>query len=202
MNYTIETVLIAEDERQLAEQYAKILDAEYDVVTANSGTEALEVVDESVDAMFLDRRMPGPSGGEVLKQLRDRDHDYPVAMLTAVRPDWDIVEMRFDDYLLKPVDMQELLDATERLEALGAIEREAREYVRQNITQASLEGEKDASKLASSEEFRALKSELSDRSSEIGDITDDLSPAETELIINTISRNLGPPSSGSPGREY
>lgn len=189
MSYTIQTILIVEDEKPLADIYTKILDADYDVVTTHSGTEALEV-DESVDAVFLDRKMPGLSGGEVLKRLRDRGHDYPVAMLTAVRPDWDIVEMGFDDYLLKPVDIDDLHDATERLEILGGIEREVREYIRQNIKQASLEGQKDASKLASSEEFEMLKSDVSNRSSELGDVTTDLSQAETELIIDTISRNL------------
>lgn len=192
MSHTIRTVLIVEDEKRLADLYAETLSAEYDVVTAYSGTEALEVADESVDAVFLDRKMPGLSGGEVLERLRDRGYDYPVAMLTAVRPDWDIVEMGFDDYLLKPVDAQDLRDATERLETLGGIEREVREYVRQNIKQASLEAEKDASKLAASDEFEALKSDVSNRSSELGDVTADLSQAETELIIGTISRSLGP----------
>ncbi|MFB6256401.1 MAG: response regulator transcription factor [Haloplanus sp.] len=123
-------MLIVEDETRLADLYAEILGADYDVVTAYSGTEALDVADESVDAVFLDRKMPGLSGGEVLERLRDRGHDYPVAMLTAVRPDWDIAEMGFDDYLLKPVDAQDLHNATERLETLGGIEREVREYVR------------------------------------------------------------------------
>jgi DNA-binding response OmpR family regulator len=201
MSYTIETILIVEDERKLADLYAEILDAEYDVVTAYSGTEALEVVDDSVDAVFLDRRMPGPSGGEVLERLRDRGHDCPVAMLTAVRPDWDIVEMGFDDYLLKPVDVQDLLDTTERLETLGAIEREAREYIRQNIKQASLEGEKDASELASNEAFEQLKADLSSRSSGLEDVTADLSRTETELIVDTISRQLDSPERESTDRE-
>lgn len=200
MNYTIETILIVEDENLLADQYAEILSADYHVVTAYSGTEALEV-DESVDAAFLDRKLPGPSGGEVLKRLRHQGYDYPVTMLTAVEPDWDIVEMGFDDYLLKPVDMDELYAATERLEILGEIEREAREYIRQNIKKASLEGEKDASELASSEEFEALRADVSDKSSGLGDITADLSQAETELIIDTISRNLGAPKNEFTGRE-
>ena len=188
--YTVETVLLVEDEERLADHYAEVLNMDYDVVTAYSGTEALEIVDDSVDAVLLDRKMPGPAGGEVLEQLRERGYEYPVAMLTAVRPDWDIVAMRFDDYLLKPVDIQDLRDAVERLEALGGIEREKREYIRQNIKQASLEGQKDAAKLTSSEAFNELKSDLSDTGSELGDITADLSPAETELIIETISRNL------------
>jgi two-component system response regulator CpxR len=201
MSYTIETVLIVEDEKRLAEQYAQVLETDYEVVTAYSGAEALEVADETVDAVFLDRKMPGLSGSDVLERLRDRGHDDPVAMLTAVRPDWDVLEMGFDDYLLKPVDIHELHEAAERLEALGAIEREAREYIRQNIKQASLEGEKDASKLASSQEFEALKSDVSDRSSEVGDATADLSQAETALIIDAISRNLGSTKTNSTGRE-
>jgi DNA-binding response OmpR family regulator len=199
MSYTIETVLIVEDEKPLAGLYAEILDADYDVVTAHSGTEALEVVDESVDAVLLDRKIPGPSGGEVLERLRNRGYDRPVAMITAVRPDWDIVEMGFDDYLRKPVDTEDLRDATERLEALGAIGPETRDYIRQVITQSSLEGEKDASKLASSEKFEELKSDVSDRSADLGDVTADLSQAETELIIDTISRNLDAPRDGSTG---
>jgi DNA-binding response OmpR family regulator len=201
MTDTVETVLIVEDERLLADQYAEILGTDYDVVTAYSGTEALEIADETVDAVFLDRKMPGLSGSEVLERLRDRGYDCPVAMITAVRPDWDIVEMGFDDYLCKPVDIHDLQDATERLEALGAIEQGKREYIRQNIKQASLEGEKDASTLASSEKFEALRADVSDRSSEVGDVTTDLSPAETELIIDTISRNLGSRKRESAGRE-
>jgi DNA-binding response OmpR family regulator len=201
MTDTVETVLIVEDERLLADQYAEILGTDYDVVTAYSGTEALEIADETVDAVFLDRKMPGLSGSEVLERLRDRGYDCPVAMITAVRPDWGIVEMGFDDYLCKPVDIHDLRDATERLEALGAIEQEKREYIRQNIKQASLEGEKDASTLASSEKFEALRADVSDRSSEVGDVTTDLSPAETALIIDTISRNLGSRKRESAGRE-
>jgi DNA-binding response OmpR family regulator len=201
MTYTIETILLVEDETRLADQYAEILGTEYEVVTAYSGSEALDVVDESVDAVFLDRKMPGPSGGEVLAQLRDRGYDCPVAMLTAVRPDWDIIEMGFDDYLLKPVDIHDLHDAAERLEALGAIERETREYIRQNVKQASLEGQKDASALVSSEEFEALKSDVSERSAELGDVTAGLSQAETELIIDTISRGLDAEGSDPPDGE-
>jgi DNA-binding response OmpR family regulator len=200
MSYTIETVLLVEDETRLADQYADILEPEYDVVTAYSGQEALAAADEAVDAVFLDRRMPGLSGSDVLERLRARGHDYPVAMLTAARPDWDIVDMGFDDYLLKPVDIQGLHDATARLETLGAVQREVREYIRQNIKQASLEGEKAPSTLESSPEFEALKADVSDRSSQLGDVTADLSQAETELIIDRISRNLGPLKSESSDR--
>lgn len=191
MSDTVETVLIVEDERRLADQYATVLDGEYDVITAYSGEEALESASEEVDAVLLDRKMPGMSGGELLDRLRDRGYEYPVAMLTAVRPDWDILGMGFDDYLLKPVDVRELNDAVERLETLGAIDRELREYIRQTVKQAALEGEKDVSELETNEEFETIKSEIADKSVELGDVSATLSQAETELVIETISRNLG-----------
>ncbi len=196
MNETIETVLIVEDKKTLADQYASVLGQEYEVITAYSGEEALEVANEDVDAVFLDRKMPGVSGGEVLDRLRDRGRDWPVAMLTAVRPDWDVVGMGFDDYLLKPVDVEGLHDAVERLGVIGGIDREVREYVRQTIKQATLEGEKDVSELEANETFEMIKAEIAEKSSELGDVTAGLSATETQVIIGTITQNLS--SSGGP----
>ena len=192
MSKTIDTVLIVEDEQVLADQYANVLDGEYRVITTYSGAEALESVTEEVDAALLDRKMPRMSGAEVLSRLRDRGHDYPIAMVTAVTPDWDIVGIGFDDYLRKPVDMTELREAVKRLGALSSVDRQIREYVRQSVKQAALEGQKDVSELESNESFRKIKSEVANKNVGLEDVSDTLSQTETELIIKTISRNLGP----------
>lgn len=191
MSYTIETVLVIEDEESLADKFARLLSTEYETITAYSGEAALDTIDETVDAMLLDRKMPGISGGDALSQLRDEGYGVPVAMLTAVRPDWEVIDMQFDDYLLKPVDAEELMDAVERLEVLGSMDHEVRQYLRQTIKQAALEGEKDPSALDSHEMFETLKTDIADSGSELGDVTDELSPTATELLIETISRNLG-----------
>lgn len=184
------SVLIVEDEEKLADLYAKTLAETYEVTTAYSGQEALERVDESVDAVLLDRKMPGLSGRDVLERIREEGYDCRVAMLTAVRPDWDVIEMGFDDYLLKPVDDGELHRAVERLRALGAVDEEVREYVRKSVTRAALEGEKDPADLETSEAFADLAGDLAKAGIEIGDVTADLSPEETDLILETITRNL------------
>ena len=75
----------------------------HDVRTAYGGEEALEKADEDVDLVFLDRQMPDMSGDDVLERVRERGLDCRVVMVTAVDPDFDIVEMPFDDYLTKPV---------------------------------------------------------------------------------------------------
>lgn len=186
------TVLIVEDERRLADLYAKTLEDTHDVITAYSGEEALERIDESVDAVLLDRKMPGLSGRDVLEAIRDDGYDCRVAMLTAVRPDWDVIEMGFDDYLLKPVGNEELHRAVERLRALGSVDEQLREYVRKSVTQAALEGQKDPEDLEESEGFARLAGSLAEAGLEIGDVTADLSPEQTELILETITRNLDP----------
>ncbi|MFB6105679.1 MAG: response regulator, partial [Halobacteriaceae archaeon] len=60
------TVVVVDDEEGIAEAYSYWLSDEYDVRTAQSGAGALETIDEDVDVVLLDRRMPDRSGDEVL----------------------------------------------------------------------------------------------------------------------------------------
>ncbi len=108
------TVLIVDDEREVASVYALRLDSEYETRTAYGGQEALEEIDQSVDVMLLDRRMPDRSGDDVLEQIREDGYDCRVVMLTAVDPGRDILEMPFDDYLCKPVEKKDLVRAIEQ----------------------------------------------------------------------------------------
>ena len=108
------TVLIVEDEAELAAEYADWL-REYTVHTAHTGEEALDRLEaEPVDVVLLDRRLPDRPGSEVLSVIRERGHDCRVAMITAVDPDFDVLEMPIDDYVVKPVlgdDLRELVDS-------------------------------------------------------------------------------------------
>lgn len=184
-------VLVVEDEERLASMYATALEDQYVVTVANSGEEALSAFDDEVDVVLLDRKMPGLSGREVLERLRNDGHDQPVAMLTAVAPDWDILEIGFDDYLNKPTDMAELSRLVERLVALGSLDNEVREYITRSIKQAAIEREKDPDTLNDRENFAEFVEETTDTSAELGDVTAELSPRETELVVETITRNLG-----------
>lgn len=107
------TILIVDDEPAIADGHAARLEDRYDTLTANAGRAALDRLDEAVDAVVLDRRMPGMSGREVLDAIRDRGHDCPVVMLTGVEPDQDVVDMPYDAYLRKPVDGDDLRETLE-----------------------------------------------------------------------------------------
>ena len=100
-------VLVVDDEEEVAEVFSLWLRDVYETRVATGGEAALEAVD-GVDLVLLDRRMPDLSGDETLARMRERGYDGPVAMVTAVDPDFDIVEMAFDDYLVKPISKEEL----------------------------------------------------------------------------------------------
>jgi CheY-like chemotaxis protein len=103
-------VLVVDDEPELTEVVREYLHDTYDVVTANSGTAALESVRQRrPDVVFLDISMPGPSGIDVLKELRRSHPTLPVIMVT-VNTDVSVVEECLKEgafaYVPKPFDLK------------------------------------------------------------------------------------------------
>ncbi|MHC3439593.1 HalX domain-containing protein [Natrialbaceae archaeon A-gly3] len=153
-------VLIVEDEPDLAELYATWLAGHATTETASDGTTALEVIDEDVDVVLLDRRIPRVSGDEVLETIRERGHDCHVAMVTAVEPGFGIVGMEFDDYLVKPVSKDELRDLIERLLLHSSYDEQLREYFSLSSKKALLDAEKSEAERRASREYARLKDQL------------------------------------------
>ena len=114
------TVLVVDDEEEVADVYALRLRNEYDTRVAYGGEDALETIDVDVDVVLLDRRMPDIPGDEVLEQIREKGYDCRIIMLTAVDPGLDIVEMPFDEYLVKPVEKDTLRNCVRRQLARSA----------------------------------------------------------------------------------
>ena len=133
------SVLVVDDEEDLAALYATWLEPSYDVTTATGGEQALETIDDSIDVVLLDRRMPDRTGDEVLSELRARDNDAQIAMLTAVEPDVDIAEMQFDDYVTKPVSREEINATVEVLVERLEYDRKSREFFALASKKATLE---------------------------------------------------------------
>lgn len=117
------TVLVVDDEPGLASLYVAWLDGAYDVRSATDGAAALAAVRDGVDAVMLDRQMPGCSGDEVLETLRQKGDRTPVAMVTAKSPGADALALPFDDYLVKPISQAEFARSVERLLTVGTYDR-------------------------------------------------------------------------------
>lgn len=154
------TVLVVDDEPDVADAYAAQLQDEYIVSTAYGGQEALDKLDDAVDIVLLDRRMPGISGDEVLEKIRERDLHIRVAMVTAVDPDFDIIEMPFDDYVIKPVSRDDLFETIERLLTCSEYEERLRRYYALTAKHATLVANKPESELTESEAFEQLEIEM------------------------------------------
>jgi DNA-binding response OmpR family regulator len=154
------TVLVVDDERKIADLYAMFLEDRYDVRTAYGGREALDSLDEAVDVVLLDRRMPELTGDEVLGTIRERDVDCRVAMVTAVEPEFDIVDMGFDDYLVKPADRDDLTGVVDRMVRRSAYDDQFQRQFALTSKLATLEAHMEADELAESEEYARLEREL------------------------------------------
>jgi DNA-binding response OmpR family regulator len=108
-------VLVVDDEPGLADLYAVWLKETCDTRVAYSGRAALCELDDSVDIVLLDRRMPTLSGDEVAAEIRAKGLDCLVCMVTAVDADFDLVEIGIDEYLQKPVSQAQLQEVADRL---------------------------------------------------------------------------------------
>jgi DNA-binding response OmpR family regulator len=165
------TVLVVEDEPDLAALYREWLDDDYEVLVAHGGREALSVLaDEAVHVALLDRRMGEMSGDEVLDAIQNRGHDCRVAMVTAVDPGFEVVDMPFDDYLAKPVSEAALRETVAGLVALRAYSDLRLELSSKRVRRSVLQGEKRRAELEASEEFERLEREIEALEAELADI--------------------------------
>jgi DNA-binding response OmpR family regulator len=85
----------------------------FEVVTANNGTDAIELVKTNYfDIIFLDENMPGLSGLQTLNEIKTIDPNVPVVMITKSEEE-DIMDeaigSKMADYLIKPVNPKQIL---------------------------------------------------------------------------------------------
>ena len=114
-------VLVIEDDRTVGQFVQRGLEEQrMQVDLVDDGPGGLKLGSEgNYDVIVLDLRLPGMSGVEVLRTLRDRDVNTPVLVLTAQDAvDFKVQALRMgaDDYVTKPFSLEELLA---RVEALG-----------------------------------------------------------------------------------
>lgn len=106
-------MLVVDDEEMVRNLLQRTLqEADYDVITAANGQEALDKVSQfNISLVLLDIKMPGLDGFQVLDRIRQRS-DIPVIMLTAVKGVTtvrDSFNLGADDYVTKPFSKRELL---------------------------------------------------------------------------------------------
>ncbi len=115
------TILIIDDEPQLRTSLALVLEnAGYRVMVAADGQEALKLLQASlVDLVFLEIRLPDQNGMDLLPQIRKLCPDKPVIIMTAhatIETAIEAVRKGARDYLIKPVDPEDLLERVQKIQ--------------------------------------------------------------------------------------
>ena len=114
-------ILLAEDDPQIARLVSfKLQKAGYEVTCVEDGEETLNSArDGDFDLILLDIMMPVLNGFQVLERLKEDPalKDIPVVMLTAKGQEQDMLtsrEIGADDYIVKPFNLNELVERLER----------------------------------------------------------------------------------------
>ena len=148
--------LVVDDEKEVADAYALRLRGACAVETAYGGREALSVVeDQPVDIVLLDRHMPDISGDTVLTELDDRGFDGRVVMVTAIDPEFDVLDLPFDDYLCKPIDREDVREVVDQQRQILAYETLG-EFFSVKSTKTVLEAETSPDQREGNEDFQSV----------------------------------------------
>lgn len=176
-------VLIVDDEEQVANTYSLRLGGSYDTEVALSGEEALRTIDSTFDVVLLDRRMPGMSGEEVVEEIRSRGLECRVVMVTAIDPDFDITEMDIDDYVVKPVEKEELQEVVDRALTISEYNDQMQELSALKLKRNVLEVELGSRELVDSEKYQRLVEKIDSLESNLEEMEEDLDLDQVDLFL-------------------
>ncbi len=128
-------ILVIDDEADIRESLQDLLLLEqYEVDLAPNATEGLRILESrSYDLVLLDLMMPDRSGMEVLAEVRERDRETPIFLITAygsVEAAVAALKAGANDYFSKPWDNEKLLIEIDRMIARRRLEHENRQLKR------------------------------------------------------------------------
>jgi two-component system, NtrC family, response regulator AtoC len=139
------TVLVVDDERTLARAIKAFLrEAGYEAEVASDGESAVELLPTlRPDVVFADVRLPGISGIDLLRRIREFDPAIPVIMMTAygtIEGAVEAVKLGAFDYMKKPVDLEELKLLADRARENALLKQELSYYRRRAADEAPFAG--------------------------------------------------------------
>src|SRR5712692_6369852 len=129
------SILVIDDEPDIRESLEALLSQEnYRVTLAANANEGLACLEKSAfDLVLLDLMMPDKSGMQVLEEVRARDHETPIFLITAygsVEVAVDALKRGASDYFSKPWDNEKLVIEIDRMISKRRLERENTELKR------------------------------------------------------------------------
>ena len=114
-------ILWADDEIDMLKPHLFFLEKKgYEVITVTNGYDAIEEIENSndIDVIFLDESMPGITGIETLSKIKDINPNIPIVMITKNEAEnlmEEAIGAQIDDYLIKPVNPNQILLTLKKL---------------------------------------------------------------------------------------
>ncbi|WP_428739315.1 response regulator transcription factor, partial [Sulfurimonas sp.] len=110
------TVLFAEDDIAMRTEMVKVLTMIFkEVLVAEDGEEALRLYEEETpDILITDIKMPKRDGVSLIRRIRKEDYQFPIVLMTSYTEKkflLDVVNLSIDAYLIKPVELNQLVSA-------------------------------------------------------------------------------------------
>ena len=148
-------ILIVDDDKLLQKALYNVLSERYEVVIVGSGEEVAEALQKhSIDLILLDIRLPGIDGVQTLKLIKEMGLGVLVIMMTAYEDVKTVIasmKMGAHDYLVKPLDIEELDIIIERALETVKLKKETEELRKQFLREfglGSIVGESEGMKKA------------------------------------------------------
>lgn len=183
-----QVVLIVEDDPLLAELYAEWVADEYSVRVAHTATEAQAQCDADVAVVILDRRLRTTTAEDVLGDLRDSVDGARIALVTAVEPDVDIIELDIDEYITKPIGRDEFRACITRLLRRRSLSRKLDYHFELASKLAALETSRCPASPESSDEYSRLRAVFDHVTQDIAAELRGLSPREYRDALRAVNR--------------
>ena len=112
-------ILVVDDEIDIAESIASLLESEgYICLVVNDGAEALKKLETEIpDLLIIDVMMPIVTGTEVVKEIRKQSKlkNLPILLMSASKEPSALGDMKWDNFLRKPFDIDELISEVTKL---------------------------------------------------------------------------------------
>lgn len=129
-------ILVVDDEQGARDSLEVILEDNYQVLTAESGQEALETLKKTpVDVILLDVHMPEMDGLETLRKIKEQDEEIDVIMISALnlaRKAVDSIKSGAYDYITKPFEPEDILSSVSRVISKQRLHKEL-DFLRNEI---------------------------------------------------------------------
>ncbi|WP_408036892.1 T9SS response regulator signal transducer PorX [Tenacibaculum aestuarii] len=167
-------ILWVDDEIDLLKPHILFLEKkDYKVTTCTNGADAIDMVDENnFDIVFLDENMPGITGLETLSEIKQKNPNLPIVMITKSEEEYlmeEAIGSKIADYLIKPVNPNQiLLSLKKNLDHSRLVSEKTTSNYQQEFRKISM----DLAMVNSYEEWSELYKKLVHWELELEDIND------------------------------